>query len=188
MSALKHLALCRPRRVFDKDRPDGSGSAYGRRAVQLSHAVHAPPLQTVLDATALKLISPKQLHSNCIVTPHAGEFLFLFKQKPTKKNLKELSKKLGCIIVLKGKTDLIADNGKIYYNYTGNQGMTKGGTGDILSGMIAAFACKNPLLLSCLAACYLNGFAADLLKKEKGLLYNAKDLLEKIPEAKKKLE
>ena len=144
--------------------------------------------KTVLDATAFHLITPKQLHSNCIITPHAGEFFALFKQKPTKSNLKSFSKKFNCIIVLKGATDIISANGKLYYNYTGNEGMTKGGTGDVLAGLMAGFACKNDLLLSCLAGCYLNGFAGDLLKKDRGLLFNAQDLLEKLPEAKKLCE
>lgn len=140
--------------------------------------------KTILDAAAFHLIAPKQLHSNCVLTPHAGEFFAFFRQKPTKLALKKFSKKFHATIVLKGHTDIIASSGKLYYNHTGNEGMTKGGTGDILAGLIAGFACKNTLLLSCLASCYLNGLAGDLLKKEKGTMYDAIDLLEKIPEAK----
>ena len=65
--------------------------------------------------------------------------------------------------------------------------MTKGGTGDTLAGLAAGFASTSPLLESTLAACYLNGFAGDLLKKERGSMFSAEDLMEKLPEAFKKL-
>ena len=167
--------------------PGISENALNRKTVNriLSHYRQK---KTVLDAAALYLADKKLLHENCALTPHAGEFRKAFGKKATKENLKTVSKKFRAVIVLKGHVDLIAVNGKIYGNYTGNQGMTKGGTGDILAGLIAGFACKNDLLLSCLAACYLNGLAGDLLEKEKGYMYNAADLLEKIPEAKKACE
>lgn len=143
--------------------------------------------KTILDATSLKMLSPKKLHSRCVVTPHKKEFEVLFKKKLAEKNIMAVSKKRPCIIVLKGETDIIAQEGKLYHNFTGNAGMTKGGTGDVLAGLIAGFACKNPLLLSCLAACYLNGRAGDELKKQKSTMYNALDLLEQIPQTYKKI-
>jgi len=142
----------------------------------------------VLDATALRLISPKWLHANCVVTPHSSEFKTLFKMDSTKENVLKAAKKYNCIVVLKGKVDYISDGKQLIENHTGNSGMTAGGTGDILSGLIAGFAAKNPLLLSAKAACYLNGYAAKLLKKENGNMWNAKDLMGKLPEAKKRLE
>ncbi len=168
----------------------GPGLAESKSSKKLIHTIlsNFSGKKTVLDATALHLTSPQQLHKNCIITPHAGEFLALFGQKPTKSRLKEYSKKYKATIVLKGPTDIIACEGKLYYNFTGNQGMIKGGTGDILAGLIAGFACKNKLLLSCIASCYLNGLAGDMLKKEKGCLYNAQDVLERIPAAKKSCE
>lgn len=137
----------------------------------------------VLDATALRLLPAKKLHSNCVVTPHAKEFTALFGMKPAKENVLKMAKKFHCIVCLKGAVDYISDGKKLYCNYTGNEGMTKGGTGDTLAGLIAGFAAKSPLLESTLSACYLNGYAGDLLKREKGIMYNAQDLMETLPKA-----
>ncbi|MBI4052876.1 MAG: NAD(P)H-hydrate dehydratase [Candidatus Diapherotrites archaeon] len=142
----------------------------------------------VLDATALRLANPYWLNANCVVTPHRAEFKALFKAGPNEKNVKAMAKKFNCIVVLKGSVDLISDGRAVYKNFSGNQGMTKGGTGDVLAGLIAGFAATNDLLLSCLAAAFLNGFAGDLLKEERGFMFNAQDLMEMIPRAKKLLD
>ncbi|MBN2067890.1 MAG: NAD(P)H-hydrate dehydratase [Candidatus Diapherotrites archaeon] len=142
----------------------------------------------VIDATALRQIDPRWLHPNCVVTPHADEFKGLFKMNPTKENAAAAAKKFNCLVVLKGATDYISDGNQLIENHTGNAGMTTGGTGDILAGLIVGFAAKNPLLLSAKAGCFLNGFAADLLQKEKGTMWNATDLMHKLPDAKKQIE
>ncbi len=144
--------------------------------------------KTVLDATALRLIQLDWLHKNCLVTPHKNEFKHLFKIPATKANALKAAKKYNCIVVLKGPNDYIADGKKVFENRTGNEGMTKGGTGDILAGLIAGFAATNSLLRSAKAACYLNGFAAEWLQKQKGRMWNASDLMDILPKAKIKLE
>ncbi len=141
----------------------------------------------VIDATAIYLLNPGRLHSNCVVTPHAREFESLFGTPPTKENVVRAAREHNCIVCLKGAVDFISNGKKLYCNYTGNEGMTKGGTGDVLAGLLAAFAAKSPLLESALAAHYLNGFAGDLLKKERGLMFDAEDLMEKVPLALKNL-
>ncbi len=142
----------------------------------------------VVDATALRLIDPRWLHKNCVVTPHPDEFKQLFKMPANKLNALKAAKQFNCMVVLKGHIDYISDGEQVVENRTGNAGMTTGGTGDILAGLIVGFAARNPLFLSAKAACYLNGYAADLLQKEKGSMWNAQDLMNKLPEAKKKLE
>lgn len=138
----------------------------------------------ILDAAALRLVNPKFLHKNCIVTPHREEFRALFKVTPTPQNVLSMSRKYPAVIVLKGKVDYIAQNGKIFYNITGNAGMTKGGTGDVLAGLIAAIATKNGLLEAAIAGAYLNGLAGDNLFKIKKFYFSASEL---IPEAVKVL-
>jgi NAD(P)H-hydrate epimerase len=142
----------------------------------------------VLDATALRLVEAKKLHSNCCVTPHAKEFVALFGCKPTQKNVFAMAKKYSCVVCLKGKTDFVSDGKKLYCNFTGNSGMTKGGTGDTLAGLVVGFAAKSSLLDATIASCYLNGFAGDLLLKERGFMFNATDLMEKLPFALKILK
>lgn len=58
--------------------------------------------------------------------------------------------------------------------------MTKGGTGDVLSALVASLMCKNNLLNSAKAAAYLNGKAADKIYKKQKTFYNADDLLEQL--------
>jgi NAD(P)H-hydrate epimerase len=143
--------------------------------------------KVVLDATALRLAKPEWLHPNCCVTPHAKEFSALFSMKPSMASALKAARKFDCIVGLKGTVDYISNGKMLYCNYTGNEGMTKGGTGDTLAGLILGFAAKSGLLESTLAAFYLNGYAGDLLKKERGTMFNAADLLERIPLAFKKL-
>ncbi len=141
-----------------------------------------PRKKFVLDAGALHLIEKKNLHKSCLLTPHSGEFKKMFKAVPSPKEVLLSAKKLNCLILLKGSIDVLSDGCSNYYNFSGNALMTTGGTGDILSGLTAAFAAKNSLLESALAAAFLNGFTADLIALEKSAL-NAETLLEKIPTA-----
>jgi len=92
-------------------------------------------------------------------------------------------------VVLKGQVDYVATpNGDVWENHTGNQGMTKGGTGDVLAGMIAAFFCRNNALTSAAAGGFLNGLAGDQLYKKIGPYFNAEDLVEQIPKTLWKLK
>jgi NAD(P)H-hydrate epimerase len=89
-------------------------------------------------------------------------------------------------LVLKGVPTTIAipDN-KAFINATGNPGMAKGGTGDVLTGMIAGFLSQtmNPVTASILGV-FIHGLAGDIATSEKGLhTVMATDILDKIPEA-----
>ena len=146
-----------------------------------------PSKKFVLDAGALHLADKKLLGKNVLVTPHELEFKALFGINASPEEAKKQSAKYGCVILLKQRYCFVTDGKEIVQNKNGNQGMTKGGTGDVLAGLSAALACKNPLFLSAQAAAFANGFAADLLLKEKGFYYNADDLAGEIPFALKKL-
>lgn len=139
----------------------------------------------VIDADAIKSISIKNV-KNAILTPHKKEFEILLKNSNLK-NKKELQKHLrNNIIILKGKTDEIITKNKTYYNKTGNAGMTKAGTGDVLAGLIAGFYAQNKdALMSSKIAVYYNGLIGDiLLKKKKGFTYLASDIIEEIKKIK----
>lgn len=138
----------------------------------------------VLDASAFSLLNKKLLSKNCVLTPHRGEFKKLFKAEPTEKNVLKFAKQFNCNILLKAPIDLFSDGKEIYYDLSGNAGLTTGGTGDLLAGTLAAFACKNDLLQASLAAVFLIGFAGDLLKAEIGMNFNAENVFFALPEAK----
>lgn len=144
----------------------------------------------VLDANALEMLDLNLLSKNCIVTPHQKEFNQMFKCKANLNSAQKMAEKYKCAIVLKmpkskkkKKGDIVCFKNQCYYNLTGNAGMTKGGTGDVLAGLIAALACKNEPILAALAGIYLNGLAADRLFKRVSYYYNASDLIEEIPRA-----
>ena len=79
--------------------------------------------------------------NNCVLTPHIGEFKKLGgkisdNQKKQGNNLKELAKKLKATILLKSKIDIISNGKSLKLNRTGNPGMSVGGTGDVLAGIV----------------------------------------------------
>ena len=142
--------------------------------------------RVVLDAGALRMVKPKRL-KKCIVTPHAREFEALFKVKASKENAKQKAREYGCTVLLKGPIDFVTDGRRLRLNRTGNAGMTKGGTGDSLAGLAAAFHCNNPSFESALAAARANGIAGDLAFKANGYAFDAKDLIAFIPRALKRI-
>ncbi len=135
----------------------------------------------VLDAGAFDMVRPKLVHKNCILTPHATEFEKFFNKKPNEKNVKAMAKKYKCVIVLKGSVDIVAGPDNMKENKSGNPGMTKGGTGDILAGLIAGLAATNDLFISAAAGVFINGMAGDRLSNTMGTYYSAEDLLDEIP-------
>lgn len=100
----------------------------------------------------------------------------------------EMARKYNCIILLKGQEDVVCGpfdsaQGEIRCCRIsgGNAGMTKGGTGDVLAGLIGALACNNDLWLSATAASYINKRAGDSLFGKVGYYFNASDLADEIP-------
>lgn len=136
-----------------------------------------PEKKVIVDATALWHVDPYLLHPNCVVTPHSREFKQVFDCDPTEENVKKMAKYFQCTIVFTGETDIVSAGQEVWQNKTGNEGMTKGGTGDVLAGIITALSTKNDLLLSAQAGIYLNGLAGDKLKEKVGTFFNAEDLI-----------
>ncbi len=138
----------------------------------------------VIDADALRVVRLQDC-THAVLCPHGGEYKTLLKNsKLTGKPIKAIQKKLGNnVLVLKGhpKTTIVSKT-KLVYNTTGNAGMTHGGTGDVLAGIIAALIAQgNDLFTSARVATYVNGKAADILYKKKGFGYLASDVVPVIP-------
>lgn len=146
-----------------------------------------PQQKFILDADALRVVDKTLLAPNCVVTPHVREFEALFKEKPLPDKVLAMAKKYRCVVVLKGQKDYVSDGETLMENRTGNQGMTKGGTGDVLVGLITALASKNEPFLSACAGVFINGFAGDSLQKKVSYCYNASDLVSEIPIVLKRL-
>lgn len=139
----------------------------------------------VIDGGGLEKMQKSWLKGT-VITPHEGEFRMLFGVPGTPKSVKEFAKKYSCTILKKGRVDIISDGDSTVLNNTGNAGMTKGGTGDVLSGLTAAFLCKNPPLVAAACAAHINGLAGRILYSRNSYAYCASDLAEALPEAYKK--
>jgi ADP-dependent NAD(P)H-hydrate dehydratase / NAD(P)H-hydrate epimerase len=128
-----------------------------------------------------------------VITPHPGEMARLAAcsiadvQKDRLGVARKFADEHEVIVVLKGNRTLVVQpDGEAWVNMTGNPGMSTGGTGDILTGMVAAMLAqnlKNPLLAVC-AAVHLHGLAGDVMREivgEHSMV--ATDLLRGLPEA-----
>ncbi|RMF90306.1 MAG: NAD(P)H-hydrate dehydratase, partial [Planctomycetota bacterium] len=109
-----------------------------------------------------------------ILTPHPGEFARLLgKRLPTREEqvraAEDLARRWGCVLVLKGHGTAVTDGSRTYVNRTGNPGMAVGGSGDVLSGCIAALGAAGlpPFDAACLGV-YLHGAAGDLAAEQLG--------------------
>jgi NAD(P)H-hydrate epimerase len=150
---------------------------------------------TILDAYAMATACEKpELLKNKILTPHRGELRHIFCNEPVSNlkgkglegKLKRFCIENGCYIVLKGSTDILFNtNGEIALNKTGNAGMAKGGTGDILVGIMSALLTKNEPWQSMRAATFINGKAGDNLAKKVGYNFSATDLIKEAQEVTK---
>lgn len=151
----------------------------------------------VIDADALHALAPQMailLRQNNIriLTPHAGEMSRLARTTLTDNKeqrlliARQFAKKYSCILVLKGHRTVIAEpNGKTHINTTGNVGMATAGSGDVLTGIIAAFLAQRlEAFAAAKLACWIHGKAGDLARNEKGKVsLLATDIIDKLPRA-----
>ena len=137
----------------------------------------------VLDADALNCLSGradllKDAAAPIIITPHPGEMGRLTGMTPAEVNADRINtaasfaKEYGVVVVLKGADTVIAaPDGRLAVNPTGNPGMARGGSGDVLTGVIAGLIPQTDDLFT--AACvgaYLHGAAGDKVAEKYGML------------------
>jgi ADP-dependent NAD(P)H-hydrate dehydratase / NAD(P)H-hydrate epimerase len=155
-------------------------------------------LPMVVDADGLNAFEGKtaQLSGKTrplVITPHPGEMARLVgstaaEVQKTRLNIaRSFAREHELIVVLKGHRTLIAHpDGTVWVNTTGNPGMATGGTGDILTGMVAGMMAQHPrqLFEAVVAAVYLHGLAGDVARESLGeQCLVATDLVKALPEA-----
>lgn len=161
-----------------------------------------PHKQWIIDAGALQMLELSRIPKNAILTPHSREFeglwdkmqtsefrIFESQALPLAEKLQIFAEKFQCIILYKGVED-VAVSGITRERRRvvgGNPGMTKGGTGDVLAGLIAALSCTNDPFLSTLIGSYVNKRAGDRLYSEFGPFYNATNVSQEISKVLKEL-
>lgn len=150
----------------------------------------------LLDASALVPdVLPAVSKREVVLTPHAGEFKRVFQQEVGRsereriENVKEFAAKYKVTVLLKGWIDVVSDGSKVAVNRTHNCAMTVGGTGDVLSGLVAGLLAKgmSPFDAS-IAGTYINGAAGDLAYRRLGLHILPTDVIDEIPTIMKKFD
>ncbi len=147
-------------------------------------------LPMVLDADAIKAVGADATalaRKRTVVTPHSREFVALtgktlpedLEQKGTM--VREAARALGVTILVKGRVDIVSDGTRTKFNYTGNPGMTVGGTGDVLCGTVGGLLSKGvaPFDAARMGA-FANGHAGDLAFKVKSYGLTAVDVADNL--------
>lgn len=142
-----------------------------------------------LDASALvPEVLPLLKNKNVVVTPHVGEFKRLFGESPPNSKTQRIklveknAKEYGITVLLKGATDIISNGSTTYLYEKKTPAMTVGGTGDVLSGLVAGLLSKSRNTLeSAAAATFINGLAGKSTQKKLGLHMTSMDLLDELP-------
>jgi ADP-dependent NAD(P)H-hydrate dehydratase len=150
----------------------------------------------VVDADALRSqILPSIGGTGAVVTPHAREFERLFGESLPEdlegriKVVSACAKNSRVSVLLKGPTDVVSDGSRVALNDTHSPAMTVGGTGDVLTGIVAGLLAKKvPPFESACAAAYINGAAGVEAVKEVGMHIVASDVANKIATAMKRFD
>ncbi|MBE6825101.1 MAG: NAD(P)H-hydrate dehydratase [Ruminococcaceae bacterium] len=132
----------------------------------------------LVDADGINALSQninvlKDTSAPVVLTPHIKEMSRLCKKSVEyiishKSEVAEnFAKEYQCVVVLKGKDTIVTDGDNTFVNPTGNSGMAKGGSGDVLSGIIASLMAQGvPPLESACASVYIHGLAGDMASKK----------------------
>jgi len=150
----------------------------------------------VIDADGLNVLAGhldllKAHKGPVILTPHDGEFSRLggCPDGDRTECALRFAQAFGCILVLKGHRTIAAyPDGTVFRTTHGNPGMAKGGSGDVLTGVIAALLGQLPTEQAVPTAVYLHSYAGDLCAAQKGeYAMTATDLIETLPAATKNI-
>ncbi|MCB0790521.1 MAG: NAD(P)H-hydrate dehydratase [Flavobacteriales bacterium] len=178
----------------------GPGLGRGKSAEHVVKALlQTVQVPVVMDADALNLLAENPtwtafLPTDTVLTPHPGEFDRLAGKSVTGYDrlmkAREWAMKSRSVLVLKGAYTAVIDPiGRVLFNDTGNPGMAKGGSGDVLTGLLTGLLAQRiPAISAALLAVHLHGLAGDLAAEEMGMDgMTAGDLVRHLPHALQKL-
>jgi NAD(P)H-hydrate epimerase len=154
----------------------------------------------IIDADGLNSIRSdieciKRSGADIILTPHPAEMARLCGVTVEKIEndrigyAKNLSESLGCTVVLKGNITVVAGKGKVYFNTNGNAGMAKGGSGDVLAGIMGGLACNlEDTVDIAVSSVYIHGAAGDMASEKFSEISSLPtDIIDCLPEVYKTL-
>lgn len=198
--ALRPSALAQVLLLAGQNTAMALGTGMGRHPATMHfvrEAVRKAPLPLVVDADGLNALAEdlSALHgapAPRILTPHPGEMARLCGlvsaadvQRDRLGLASRFARQSGCVVVLKGRGTVVADGERCFVNSTGNPGMATGGSGDVLTGVVAALLAQGlpPFDAAALGA-YVHGLAGDLAADETGQVsLMAEDILDALPRA-----
>lgn len=156
--------------------------------------VRYPQKQWVIDAGALQMLRPEYLPAGAILTPHQKELEQLLAKLPEfvasdsaavladVAQLKQVAAALNhAVLLIKGSVDVVATADELVQVAGGNAGMTKGGTGDVLAGLVAALACTQEKEVAAVIGSLVNKQAGEKLHEQQGVYFGASQLAAEVP-------
>ena len=189
LGAVKKLVGALPRNLHSATIGMGLAIQEKNSLLHLVESLLNRDVRLSLDASALiPEVLPLLANKNVVVTPHAGEFKRLFGDAPSdsKNERIQLVEKHaldnGITILLKGPTDIISNGNTTYLCQKNTPAMTVGGTGDVLSGLVAGLLSNNRNSLeSAAAAAFICGLTGKQVQDKLGLHMTSMDLIDAIP-------
>ncbi|WP_253738329.1 NAD(P)H-hydrate dehydratase [Halohasta salina] len=144
--------------------------------------------RAVVDADALSVVPEVDTDATLVCTPHQGELVGMGGETADDWErraalVSEFATTIGQTLLVKGAYDVISDGEETRISRTGNPGMTVGGTGDVLAGVVGALLVGREPRSAAAVGAYVNGRAGDLAFDETGYGLVATDLLDRLPEA-----
>lgn len=158
-----------------------------------------PDKKWVIDGGSLQTMEAEWIPKNAILTPNKSELEILagtsplsfpspnLGEGPEERYIGKFAKKYNCVIVYKGPVAYVTDGETSYEIGGGNAGLTKGGTGDTLAGIITGLFAKNDGLLAAAAGTYILKKTAEILYEKVGYNFNADDVAENVFEVSRQL-
>ena len=192
-----------PRKQFSRV-PEGldrfsaiaAGPGLGRDALTgealhgLMGAAKEAGIPMVLDADALNLIAGhpawlSDIPAGSVLTPHLGELrrLVPFDRGEEGNAARQLSSRSGSVVIMKGfQSRVLSPDGTCRVNTTGNPGLAKGGSGDVLTGLVGGLMARGYAAPDAAAlGVWIHGFAGDCLTKERTAeAYSSRDLIDRL--------
>jgi len=189
LGAVKKLVGALPRNLHSATIGMGLAIQEKNSLLHLVESLLNRDVRLSLDASALiPEVLPLLANKNVVVTPHTGEFRRLFGDIPSdsKNERIQLVEKHaldnGVTILLKGPTDIISNGNTTYLCQKNTPAMTVGGTGDVLSGLVAGLLSNNRNSLeSAAAAAFICGLTGKQVQEKLGLHMTSMDLIDAIP-------
>mgnify|MGYP002512630120 CR=1 FL=1 len=179
----------------------GLGSSDEAKRI-VKNALLISKIPVIVDADGINAIASdinilRKTKAPVILTPHPKEMSRMtgLSVAEIERNRMKIAKKFaidyGCILVLKGANTVVAaPDGRVFINNIGNPGMATGGSGDVLSGIIASFVSQGmDTFKSAIAGVYIHGLAGDDVTEKYSMMGNTPTLmLNELPTTLKKFE